>query len=104
MAIGLILMLTIPVLVIAIVLYAAGYGIMWIARGTLPLALFGPERYPLLMGRLAFPSLISQALAPWLGAMLIERSGTIPTMATLGAFAVVNVLLIGFLWSAVRRR
>ena len=45
---------------------------MWIARGTLPLALFGPDRYATLMGRLAFPSLIVQALAPSAGALLIE--------------------------------
>ena len=29
----------------AVVIYAGGYGIMWIARGTLPLALYGPARY-----------------------------------------------------------
>ena len=53
-----------PILALTILIYGGGYGIMWIARGTLPLALFGPERYATLMGRLAFPSLIVQALAP----------------------------------------
>ena len=43
-------------LALTILLYGAGYGIMWVARGTLPLALFGPERYATLMGRLAFPA------------------------------------------------
>ncbi|MEA2969983.1 MAG: hypothetical protein QOE78_3244, partial [Alphaproteobacteria bacterium] len=43
MAAGLVLLLAaFPILAVAIVIYAAGYGIMWIARGTLPLALFGP--------------------------------------------------------------
>jgi hypothetical protein len=28
------------------ILYGAGNGVFSIARGTLPLALFGPERYP----------------------------------------------------------
>ena len=76
MAIGLVLLLAaFPILALAIVIYAGGYGIMWIARGTLPLALFGPDRYATLMGRLAFPSLIVQALAPSAGALLIEHSG-----------------------------
>ena len=30
-----------PMLALTILLYGGGYGIMWIARGTLPLALFG---------------------------------------------------------------
>ena len=62
MAIGLLLLLgAIPALVLTILLYGAGYGISWIGRGTLPLALFGPARFPRLMGKLAFPSLIIQA-------------------------------------------
>ena len=64
-------------LALTILIYGGGYGIMWIARGTLPLALFGPERYATLMGRLAFPSLIVQALAPSLGALLIEQRGAL---------------------------
>ena len=51
-----------PALMLVILLYGAGYGISWIGRGTLPLALFGPVRFPRLMGKLAFPSLIVQAL------------------------------------------
>jgi hypothetical protein len=92
-----------PILAIAILIYGGGYGIMWIARGTLPLALFGPDRYATLMGRLAFPSLIVQALAPSAGALLIERSGAIATVATLIGFAIVNVLLVGVLWTMCRR-
>jgi MFS family permease len=90
-------------LTLAIVLYAGGYGVSWIARGTLPLALFGPARYPILMGRLAFPSLIVQALAPSAGALLIESQGVDVTVATLTAFAAVNVVLILALWGLCRR-
>jgi hypothetical protein len=87
---------------LAIVIYAGGYGIMWIARGTVPLALFGPDRYATLMGRLAFPSLISQALAPSAGALLIERAGPMPTLQVLTWLAVLNVLLVAGLWAAFR--
>ena len=40
-----------------IVLYGSGSGIRSIARGTVPLALFGREGYAILMGRLAMPIL-----------------------------------------------
>ena len=105
MAAGLVLLLLgVPLLALVILVYGAGYGISWIARGTLPLALFGPERYPILMGRLAFPSLIVQALAPTASAFLIERSGVEATIATLTAFAIVNVVLIAALWAVCRER
>ncbi len=76
------------------IVYAAGYGIMWIARGTLPLALFGAERYPVLMGRLAFPSLIVQALAPFAAALMVERYGIDAMVAGLTVIALVNAALV----------
>jgi len=85
-----------------ILIYGAGHGISWIGRGTLPLALFGPERFPRLMGRLAFPSLIVQALAPSAGALAIEASGIPTTLGLLTALAVVNLILIGALWAISR--
>ena len=105
MAAGLVLLLAgFPLLAIVILVYGAGYGISWIARGTLPLALFGPERYPVLMGRLAFPSLIVQALAPSAAAFLLEGYGVDTTIAVLTVFALVNVAVIGALWSVCRQR
>jgi MFS transporter len=105
MAAGLLLLLgRFPILLLVIVLYGAGYGISWIGRGTLPLALFGPARFPRLMGKLAFPSLIVQALAPSAGALLIEASGADATIGVLTALALINVLLIGLLWAACRPR
>ncbi len=88
---------------LAILVYGAGYGIMWIARGTLPLALFGADRYATLIGRLAFPSLIVQALAPSACAMAIERYGADAAMAGLAAFALVNVALIALMGAVSRR-
>jgi hypothetical protein len=105
MAVGLLLLVgRFPILLLVIVLYGAGYGISWIGRGTLPLALFGPIRFPRLMGRLAFPSLIVQALAPSAGALLIEASGADATIGVLTALALINVLLIGLLWAVCRPR
>jgi len=104
MALGLILLAArVPVLPLIILVYGAGYGVSWIGRGTLPLALFGPERFPRLMGKLAFPSLIVQALAPSAGAFLIEASGIPATIGVLTALAIVNVGLIGGLWALNRK-
>ena len=105
MAAGLLLLADrFPILLLVIVLYGAGYGISWIGRGTLPLALFGPIRFPRLMGKLACPSLIVQALAPSAGALLIEASGVDATIGVLTALALINVLLIGLLWAVCRPR
>ncbi len=105
MAIGLLMLFGgLPALVSIILLYGAGYGISWIGRGTLPLALFGPVRFPRLMGKLAFPSLILQALAPSAGALLIERVGANATIGALTAFALLNVVLIAVLWRLSREQ
>jgi predicted MFS family arabinose efflux permease len=97
----LLLALNAPLIVLAITLYGAGYGVSWIARGTLPLALFGPARYPRLMGRLAFPSLIVQALSPSIGALLIEKAGPTATLLVLCSLAALNCALVGLLRASI---
>jgi MFS family permease len=79
--------------VLAVVLYGAGTGIGWIARGTVPLEVFGPDNYAALLGRLAAPSTIAQALAPLLGAVLLEAGGPRLTLAILSAMALAAGLL-----------
>lgn len=105
MAIGLMMLMTSwSIVLLAVILYAAGYGISWIARGTLPLTLFGAARFPRLMGRIAMPSLIVQALAPAAGALAIERFGTAWTIAALALFAVINVaLMMALSWRTAPR-
>ena len=105
MAVGLLMLFgAVPALVLVILLYGAGYGISWIGRGTLPLALFGPVRFPRLMGKLAFPSLIVQALAPSAGALMIEASGSDATIGVLTLLALINVVLIGVFGGCVGNR
>jgi MFS family permease len=104
MAVGLVLLYgAVSALLLVILLYGAGYGISWIGRGTLPLALFGPVRFPRLMGKLAFPSLIIQALAPSTGAFLIESHGVNATIGVLTLLALINVAVIGALWWLCRK-
>ncbi len=56
-------------------LHGAGNGILTIARGTLPLAIFGPENYAYRLGLIGAPSRIAQALAPLGFGLLIEPMG-----------------------------
>jgi hypothetical protein len=92
-----------PMLTVALLCYGAGSGIWSIARGTLPLALFGPLGYAELMGRLAMPSLIAQSLAPSLGAVLLEKAGANGALAVLGILSLVNVALVGGFGVCARR-
>lgn len=78
------LLLDAPLPALAVVLYGAGNGLHTIARGAVPLVLFGPQRYAPVMGRLARPSLVLQALAPSAGAWLLVGDGT-PMLAVLTA-------------------
>ena len=77
-----------------LVLYGSGSGIRSIARGTVPLALFGREGYAILLGWLALPVLIAQAGSPLLGSLLVTHLGTDMTIAVLVGGAVVNILLV----------
>ncbi len=101
---GLILLaLDLGLAALAVILYGCGNGLFSIARGSLPLAYFGPERYAVIMGTLARPALIAQAAAPMLGAALIGRWGTDQAMWTIAVLATVNVGLMIVLWRMVRR-
>ncbi|MDR7039903.1 MFS family permease [Methylobacterium sp. BE186] len=98
-ALGILLLANgLPAVALALVLYGAGNGIYSIARGTVPLALFGPERYARLIGRLARPGLVAQALAPLVGAFVVTEGGADALFAILAALALANVGLVGALW------
>ena len=91
-ALGLMLLASgLPVIGLALVLYGAGNGIFSIAKGALPLIWFGPERYASIMGRLARPNQIAQAMAPTLGALMLSAGGVDVTLATLAVLALVNI-------------
>jgi MFS family permease len=93
-----------PLLPVALFFYRAGIGLESIARGTLPLAMYGSSRYATLMGRLAMPSLIAQAIAPSLGALLLEYSGAQALLAVLSALALANVVLVATLTTLIGSR
>ena len=64
-----------PAAALFALLHGAGNGILTIAKGTLPLVLFGPQSYGHRQGLLMVPARIAQALSPWLFGVLLARFG-----------------------------
>jgi predicted MFS family arabinose efflux permease len=58
------------------VFYGAGNGILTIARGTLPLAIFGPQNYGYRLGLIGAPARIAQAAAPLAFGLMIDVMGS----------------------------
>jgi hypothetical protein len=69
-------------------------GVLTIIRGTLPRALFGARNYGAITGAMAVPSLLSKAVRPLVGAVLLAGAGgplMLPLVLT--GFAVASLLL-----------
>lgn len=77
------------------VLHGAGNGVMTIARGTLPLAVFGPVGYGARTGLIGAPARLLQAVAPFAFGWLLETAGVGAALAlTSGlSFAALAALL-----------
>lgn len=64
-----------PVAAVFTVLHGLGNGVLTIAKGTLPLVLFGPQSYGARQGLIMLPARIAQAVAPWLFGLCLDRWG-----------------------------
>jgi hypothetical protein len=69
------------------IMFGAANGLVTIARGAVPLALFGPAGYGRIVGRIARPSLIVTAVAPLVMAFVAERASDPVALALVAAFA-----------------
>jgi predicted MFS family arabinose efflux permease len=58
------------------IFHGAGNGILTIARGTLPLSIFGPENYGYRLGIIGAPARMAQAVAPLAFGLLIDSMGS----------------------------
>jgi len=58
------------------IFFGLGNGILTIARGTLPLAIFGPQNYGYRLGIIGAPARMAQAAAPLAFGLLIDRMGS----------------------------
>jgi MFS family permease len=102
-ATGLTLMLNqFQIAAVALIIYGGGVGLGSIARGTVPLKLFGPLGYAALLGRMALPSLLVQALSPSLASFLMVNGNADLTLSIVTGAALANVVLVVLLWIAAR--
>lgn len=91
--------ISVPVAALFSILFGGANGIVTIARGTLPLHIFGPVGYGLVLGRIARPAALLQAFAPFVFATAID---ILPARAVFGfGLACVLVSLACFL--AIRK-
>lgn len=81
------------------VFYGAGNGILTIARGTLPLALFGPHGFGRRVGIISLPARATGALAPLAVGFMAETIGTgalwVSALCSLSAFVALMLLRAG---------
>lgn len=82
----------------------ASNGLVTIARGVVPLLLFGPAGYGLLIGTMTTPGLIAMALAPAVHAAMVDLWGHRIALTVAFAAAVVGFLLVVALTARIRRR
>ncbi len=76
------------------VLYGMSNGILTINRGTLPLALLGSRSYATLLGWLAVPVLLAQAIAPTVTAPLVASLPALHALVLAAGLALVAALLL----------
>jgi MFS family permease len=90
------LLLGVPAGAAFTLLHGAGNGILTIAKGTLPLVLFGTKDYGLRQGLLMVPARFAQALSPYVFGLAIDRfgGGALWFSAGLGAVGFMALMLL----------
>jgi len=91
---GLLLLIGAPAVMLFALLHGIGNGIMTIAKGTLPLVLFGPRGYGARQGWIAMPARVAQAAAPVLFGLALQRWGS----GTLWLSGALVLSAFGALW------
>ncbi|WP_422848529.1 MFS transporter [Acidovorax sp. M14] len=91
---GLLMVLGGPAAAVFTLLHGAGNGILTIAKGTLPLVLFGPAGYGTRQGLMMVPARVAQAFAPILFGMALDRTGA----AALWLTTLLGLAALGALW------
>lgn len=82
------------------VLHGAGNGILTIAKGTLPLVIFGPGGYGERQGLLMVPARVVQAFAPWLFGVCLDAWG-LGALWLSSAIGLAALLVLGLMPRAV---
>lgn len=83
-----------PAAIPFVLLHGGGNGLLTIARGTLPLAMFGAAGYGLRTGILATPARILQGGAPLLFGLVLDRAGPYWALTLSGTITAVSFLAL----------
>ncbi len=91
---GLLALFGAPLAIPFVLLHGGGNGLLTIARGTLPLALFGPAGYGLRTGLLAAPARLLQGAAPLLFGLVLDSAGPIAALGFSGVITAIACLAL----------
>ena len=98
LGIAVLVVLGAPFAALFVILHGLGNGILIIARGTLPLALFGPQGFGRRQGWLTMPAKFAQAIAPFTFGLALTQWGTGVLWLTFGlamcSFAALGLIAI----------
>ena len=83
-----------PAAIPFVLLHGGGNGLLTIARGTLPLAMFGSDGYGLRTGILAAPARILQGGAPLLFGLVLDQAGPLWALALSGSITTAAFLAL----------
>ena len=86
--------ITVAIAATFMVMFGMANGLITIARGTVPLALFGPLGYGGLIGRIAGPCLAMQAIAPVVLAFIAEGASDPAALALTAALALLSFVCL----------
>jgi MFS family permease len=85
-----------PAAILFSLLHGGGNGLLTIARGTLPLALFGAQGYGLRVGLLAAPGRILQGGAPLLFSLVLDHDGPYDALLLSGGLSSLALIALMF--------
>ena len=91
---GILMLVGGPAAAVFTVLHGAGNGVLTIAKGTLPLVLFGAQGYRARQGLMMVPARVGQAFSPVLFGMLLDRFGA----GALWLTSLLGLAALGALW------
>jgi hypothetical protein len=79
------------------IFFGLGNGILTIARGTLPLTIFGPQNYGYRLGLIGAPARMAQAMAPLAFGLMIDAMGSrvLIVSSALSLSALLALFLLG---------
>lgn len=83
-----------PIAAAFVILHGVGNGMLTIARGTVPLELFGVVSYGLQTGLIAFPVRLAQAAAPFVFGLVLAHGGSTIALSFSAALSIISFIFL----------